>query len=99
METYHRGGNVIVTQYNSIRRISGSSLKRVTGYHDMFIVVRFQVLTEASKKMTAFWYIAPRSLVEVDWHFRSAYCIHHDDRPDGGGSTDLWNVDLLLLDQ
>jgi hypothetical protein len=28
-------------------------------------------------KMTAFWDIAPCSLVEVDRHFRGAYCLHH----------------------
>jgi hypothetical protein len=39
-------------------------------------VVRFQVLTAAIKKMTAFWVITPCSLVEVDWRFRGAYCLH-----------------------
>jgi hypothetical protein len=28
-------------------------------------------------KMTAFWEIAPCSLVEVDRRFRGAYCLHH----------------------
>jgi hypothetical protein len=28
-------------------------------------------------KMTAFWDIAPCSLIEVDRHFRGAYCLHH----------------------
>jgi hypothetical protein len=33
--------------------------------------------------MTAFWDIAPCSLVEVDRRFRSAYCLHHQgERPD-----------------
>jgi hypothetical protein len=36
--------------------------------------VRFQVLTAASTKMTAFWDIAPCSLVEVDRRFRREYC-------------------------
>jgi hypothetical protein len=28
-------------------------------------------------EMTAFWDIAPRSLVGVDLRFRGAYCFHH----------------------
>jgi hypothetical protein len=39
-------------------------------------LVRFQVLTAASMKMTAFWNTAPCSLVEVDRRFRGAYCLH-----------------------
>jgi hypothetical protein len=39
-------------------------------------VVTFQVLTVQRMKIT-FWNIAPCSLVEVDRHFRSAYCLHH----------------------
>jgi hypothetical protein len=39
--------------------------------------VRFQVITAVSVKMTAFWDIAPRSLVEVNRRFRGAYCLHH----------------------
>jgi hypothetical protein len=39
--------------------------------------VRFQALTAANVKMTAFWDIEPRSLVEVDRRFRGAYCLHH----------------------
>jgi hypothetical protein len=36
-------------------------------------------------KMTAFWDIAPCSLVEVFRRFIAAYCLHY--RPDDGGST------------
>jgi hypothetical protein len=39
--------------------------------------VRFQALTAANVKMTAFWDIEPRSLVEVTRRFRGAYCVHH----------------------
>jgi hypothetical protein len=28
-------------------------------------------------KMTVFWDVAPCGLVEVDRHFRGAYCLHH----------------------
>jgi hypothetical protein len=35
-------------------------------------LVRFQVLTAVSMKMTAFWDIAPSSLVEADRRFRGA---------------------------
>jgi hypothetical protein len=38
--------------------------------------VRFQVLTAASVRMTAFWDIAPCSITEADC-FRSMYCLHH----------------------
>jgi hypothetical protein len=31
----------------------------------------------ASMKMTAFWNIAPCGLIEVDRHFRGAYCFQH----------------------
>jgi hypothetical protein len=54
--------------------------------------VAFQVLTATSMKATAFWNTKPRSLVEVDRRFRSAYL------PDGGGSTHLSNVGLLQRD-
>jgi hypothetical protein len=36
---------------------------------------------------TAFWGIAPCSLIEVGWRFRGVYCLHHC--PDGGGSMHL----------
>jgi hypothetical protein len=57
-------------------------------YHmNKFCVVRFQVITVVSVKMTAFWDVALCSLVEVDQHFRGVYCLHH--HPDDGGSTHL----------
>jgi hypothetical protein len=27
--------------------------------------------------MAVFWDVAPCSLVDSDWHFRAAYCLHH----------------------
>jgi hypothetical protein len=39
----------------------------------------FQVLMVASMKMTAFWDVAPCSLVEVDRRFRGVYCLHYQD--------------------
>jgi hypothetical protein len=60
-----------------------------------FNYVRFQVLTTASLKMTAFWDVASCSLVDVDGRFRGAYCRQHQ-RDDG--STHLWNVGLLPRD-
>jgi hypothetical protein len=50
--------------------------------------VRFQDLTAASMKMIAFWDIAPCSL-EVGRRFKGAYCLHHRDGLDDGGSTQL----------
>jgi hypothetical protein len=43
-------------------------------------LVRFQVLTAASVKLTVFWDMAPCSLIEADRRFRSAYCLHHQHR-------------------
>jgi hypothetical protein len=39
--------------------------------------VRFQVLTAAGMKITAFWDIAHCNLVVVDRRFRGAYCLHY----------------------
>jgi hypothetical protein len=39
--------------------------------------IRFQGLTTASMKMTAFWNIVLCGLTEVYKHFRGAYCLHH----------------------
>jgi hypothetical protein len=41
------------------------------------VLLGFQVLTVASTKMTAFWDIAPCSLVEVDRRFSVVYCGRH----------------------
>jgi hypothetical protein len=60
-------------------------------------VVRSQVLTAASMKMTAFWDIALCSLVEVDRRFRGAYWLHPH-IIDDGGSKRLWNVGQILLE-
>jgi hypothetical protein len=40
-------------------------------------MVRFQVLTAASMKMTVFWDVAPCSMVDTDRRFRVAYCVNH----------------------
>jgi hypothetical protein len=40
-------------------------------------LVRFQVLTAASVKITVIWDFVSCSLVEVDRRFRGAYCLHH----------------------
>jgi hypothetical protein len=37
------------------------------------------MIVNVIKKMTAFWDVVPRSLVEVDRHFRGVYCLHHQD--------------------
>jgi hypothetical protein len=44
-------------------------------------------------KMAVIWYVAPCSLVDINWHFRRAYCLHHQgDR----GSKLLWNISQYL---
>jgi hypothetical protein len=50
-------------------------------------------------KIAVFWVVAPCSLVEVYQRFRGPCCLQHQgDRPDDGGSKDLWNVGKLLPD-
>jgi hypothetical protein len=39
--------------------------------------VRFEVLTAMSMDVAAFWNVALCSLVDVQKHFRGAYCLHH----------------------
>jgi hypothetical protein len=50
--------------------------------------VGFNVLTAASMKMTAFWYIAQCSLVEYT-DVSELHIASHHHRPDNGGSTHL----------
>lgn len=46
--------------------------------------------------MTVFWDIVPHSLIETEWCFWDAYCLHH--RAENEGSKHLWNVSLFLWD-
>jgi hypothetical protein len=39
--------------------------------------MRLQVLMATRLKTVVFWGVAPSSLVETDWRFRGAYCLHH----------------------
>jgi hypothetical protein len=45
----------------------------------LLLLCEIQVLTASCMKMTAYWVIAPCSLVEVDRRFRSVYCLSHGD--------------------
>jgi hypothetical protein len=45
----------------------------------VFLLVRFQVLTAANMKMAAFWDVVPHSLIEID----------RPSGPDDGGSKYL----------
>jgi hypothetical protein len=47
-------------------------------------------------KIIAFWYIVLCSLVEVDWRYRGAYCLHR--QGDDGGSMHFWQVGLFHQD-
>jgi hypothetical protein len=43
--------------------------------------------------MAVFWDVAPCSLVDIDWRFREASCLHHQCKQgDNGGSKLFWNV-------
>jgi hypothetical protein len=50
-------------------------------------LVRFEVLTAASIKMTVFWVVAPYSVVEVYRRFRGACCLHNYRPVDDGDYT------------
>jgi hypothetical protein len=43
-------------------------------YHE---AVRLQLFMTAIVKVTAYWDMAPCSLVEVDRRFRGVYCLHY----------------------
>jgi hypothetical protein len=53
--------------------------------------VRFKVLTAASIKVTAFWDIAPCSLVGVDRLFKGTYCHHHQ----GDAETSVYSKETF----
>jgi hypothetical protein len=57
--------------------ICPTRFKTLHSTHRVYLLVRLQVLTEANMKMAVFWDVAPCSLVEIDWHFRGAYCLHN----------------------
>jgi hypothetical protein len=50
-------------------------------HQDFMTFVGFQVLTAASMNITAFWNIAPCSVVEVARRFRGMHCLHHHSSP------------------
>jgi hypothetical protein len=43
----------------------------------VFLLLRFQVLTATSMKMTLFWDVAPKSLVKIGRRFTGTYYVHH----------------------
>jgi hypothetical protein len=49
-------------------------------------LAKFQVLFAAIMMMAVVWDVAPSSLLEIDRHFRGAYCLHH---PYNGSSKNL----------
>jgi hypothetical protein len=51
-------------------------------------------------KMTAFWDIAPYSLVEEDRRFRGTYCLHYQDDgdiPQKASYSPLWEPEISLM--
>jgi hypothetical protein len=77
---------------NTSTQIIGlASIKLDSGRALKFVI--FQVLTAVSMETTAFWDVAPCTLVQVDRH---VYCLHR--RPDDEGITQLWNVGILIQD-
>jgi hypothetical protein len=66
----------------------------------LFHVVRLLVLTVTSKKIIVFLDLALCSVVEIDQHFRGAYCFyhkgHHHHYPYDGGSEHFWKIGQFL---
>jgi hypothetical protein len=48
--------------------------------------------------MTAFWEVAPSSIVDVDRRSRGSSCLKHQGRPDDGSRLHFWNASLYLGD-
>jgi hypothetical protein len=57
------------SQYKKAADLETGSSAYIVGW----VFVRFQVLTTASLKVTAFWYIASCSVAEVGLRFRGVY--------------------------
>jgi hypothetical protein len=57
------------------------------------ILVKIEVLMVASMKMAIFLAVAACSLVDIDWRFRGAYCLHQQ-----GDEWLLWNISQYLPD-
>jgi hypothetical protein len=45
--------------------------------------MRLQVLLAAGLKTTVFWDVALYNLIEIDCHFKSGYCLHHEGSDEG----------------
>jgi hypothetical protein len=55
-------------------------MKKLTLSVNHTYYIGFEVLTEVTTKMAAFWVVAPCSLVEV-YRFRGPCCLHHQGSP------------------
>jgi hypothetical protein len=55
------------------------------------MLVRFQVLTAASMKITDFWVVAMCILIDIDRRFRDAYCLP------GYGHHKFQNITAFIL--
>jgi hypothetical protein len=58
-------------------------------YSEQMKPVRFQALTAASMKKTAFWDTAPCSLTQLDRRFRCAECLQHQGDRRGAGTVQV----------
>jgi len=87
--------DLLFTYHHFIWRCIIRVTENVANYYYYYYHYHHHVLMAASMKMTAFSNGALRSVIEVDRHFRRAYCLHHHNhRPDDGGSTHLRNFGL-----
>jgi hypothetical protein len=75
-----------------MKNIKNYPFKRMLAKLDAILwrdTVWFQFLMAVSLKTAFLWVVVPCSLVEVNWCFGGACCLHQGD---DGGSKHLWNV-------
>jgi hypothetical protein len=67
------------TEHPELQQLSQTFPPEPPGYYkqNKNKLVRFHVLMVVNMKMTASWDTTPCNLIEVDWHFRGANCLHH----------------------
>jgi hypothetical protein len=98
--TSHEGACSYLARVTFVPELTPLSLCALHFSSLFLVLVRFQVFTAASIKMTVFWDVVPCSLVEIGCRFGGAYCLHHQgDGPHDVGSKYLWNVSQFISDQ
>jgi hypothetical protein len=90
-----RAGNRLTAQKTTIDLFTIADVWNVASSENRFcsngrlIFMHNSVPSENKIRMAVFWVVEPCSLVEVYQRFKGPCCLHHQDRPDDGGSKDL----------